>query len=174
VLYIADLYFTLLLSCVHSYRSFQQLSSYDILSTFLMYERHCGVQSQWFPYINMLPQTYSTPVYWSPETLLSLPPDISEDARLLTNKIAKNFRRLKDLFRHIEAVLGKNVVGAFTWSSFKWAWISVSTRCVYMRQTDSTVGNSEENCIAVAPLLDLLNHSPQVQVIGSIFVFTVD
>ena len=122
----------------------------------------------------MLPQTYSTPVYWSPETLLSLPPDISEDARLLTNKIAKNFRRLKDLFRHIEAVLGKNVVGAFTWSSFKWAWISVSTRCVYMRQTDSTVGNSEENCIALAPLLDLLNHSPQVQVIGSIFVFTVD
>lgn len=158
--------FELLLSYVHSYRSFYHLSSYDILSTFLMYERHRGVQSPWRAYINMLPQSYSTPAYWAPEALSSLPTDISQEARLLVNKMADNFSRLQDLFCHVEAVLGENIVGAFTFSSYKWAWSSVSTRCVYMCQPNFTGFGSEDNCIALAPLLDLLNHSPNVQVIS--------
>ena len=79
--------------------------------------------------------------------------------------MAKHFRRLQDLFRHIEATR-QGAVGAFTLSSFKWAWTSVSTRCVYMRPSDFTAGGSEDNCIALAPLLDLLNHSANVQVIS--------
>jgi len=129
-----------------------------------MYERHLGVQSRWHAYINMLPQTYSTPAYWSTEALSALPTDVSQDAWLSVNKIADNFSRLQDLFCHIEAMLGESVVGAFTCSSFKWAWSSVSTRCVYMHQPNFTGGSSEDNCIALAPLLDLLNHSPNVQV----------
>jgi len=154
----------LLLWCAYSYRSFQQLSSYDILSTFLMYERHRGVQSPWHAYINMLPRTYSTPAYWSTEVLSSLPTDVCQDAGLLVNKMAKNFTRLQDLFCHIETLLGESVVGAFTFCSYKWAWTSVSTRCVYMHPADFTRSSSEDDCIALAPLLDLLNHSPDVQV----------
>jgi len=156
----------LLLRCVHSYRLFQQLSSYDILSTFLMYERHCGVHSPWHPYINMLPASYSTPVYWSPETMSSLLADICQDARLMMNKMTKDFTRLQDLFRHVEATLGANVVGAFTLNSYRWSWTSVCTRCVYMNSSydvDNSCG-SGNNCIALAPLLDLLNHSANVQV----------
>jgi len=154
----------MLLWCVHSYGSFQYLSSYDILSTFLMYEQHRGVQSAWHAYISTLPQTYSTPAYWTEEVLSSLPTDVSQDAGLLMSKMEKNFTRLQDLFRHVEVVLGDSVAGAFTLSSFKWAWTSVSTRCVYMRPANFTRGSSEDNCIALAPLLDLLNHSPHVQV----------
>jgi len=150
--------------CTCSYRSFQQLSSYDILATFLMYERHRGVHSPWHPYIDMLPESYSTPPYWSDEALLSLPTDISQDARLLVNKITKNFNRLRDLFDHIVATMGETVVCAFTFASFKWAWTTVCTRCVYMRPSDYIDGSSGDNCIALAPLLDLLNHSPSVQV----------
>lgn len=155
----------LLLCHVYSYRFFQQLSSYDILSTFLMYERQRSVQSPWYSYISMLPQTYSTPVYWSSEALLSLPADILEEARLLLKKVAKNFRRLQDLFNHVETTLAESV-GAFSLSSFKWAWTSVSTRCVYMRPSNFAVGSTQDNCIALAPLLDLLNHSPNVEVIS--------
>jgi len=138
-----------------------------------MYERHCGVQSPWYAYINTLPQTYSTPVYWSHEALSSLPSDICQDARLLVNKMAKNFSRLQDLFQHIEAILGESVVGAFTLNYFNWAWTSVYTRCVYMRPPNFTVGSSEDDCIALAPLLDLLNHSPNVQVNSLYLWFTV-
>jgi len=155
----------LLLLYVHSYRSFQQLSSYDILSTFLMYERHRGLQSPWHAYINMLPQMYSTPTHWSPEALSSLPADICQDATLLMSKMAKKFSRLQDLFLHVETTLGESAVGTFTFSSFNWAWTSVSTRCVYMRPDNFTGASSEDDCIALAPLLDLLNHSPNVQVI---------
>ena len=151
---------------MRSYKYFQQLSSYDILSIFLMYERHCGVQSPWYAYINMLPQAYSTPSYWSPEALSLLPADISQDARLLMNKLEKTFSCLQDLFRHVEATLAESVVGAFTLNSFKWAWTSVNTRCVYMRPHDFMGTKMEDDCIALAPLLDLLNHSPSVQVIG--------
>lgn len=139
-----------------------------------MYERHCGMHSPWYAYINTLPQTYSTPLYWSPEALSLLPPDIFQDARLLMNKLAKTFSRLQDLFQHIEATLAESVGAAFTLNSFKWAWTSVSTRCVYMRTSNVTSPRTEDDCIALAPLLDLLNHSPNVQVIGSTFRFTVD
>jgi len=155
----------MLLWCVLSYKSFQHLSSYDILSTFLMYEKHRGVRSPWHPYISTLPPTYSTPAYWSEEVLSSLPTDVSQDARLLMNKMEKNFAYLQDLFYHVETVLCKSAAGAFTLNSFKWAWTSVSTRCVYMRPANfATRGRSEDNSIALAPLLDLLNHSSHVQV----------
>jgi len=157
---------------VHSYVSFQQLSSHDILSTFLMYEHHHGMKSPWHAYIDTLPQNYSTPVYWSAEVLSSLPSDISEDARLLVDKITKNFSRLQDLFSHIETMLGDGLDGAFTFSRYKWAWTSVSTRCVYMRPPAFVDGSSDDNCIALAPLLDLLNHSSDVQV--RLFDFVVN
>jgi len=156
--------FCIIFFAFYSYMSFHQLSSYDILSTFLMYERNRGLQSPWHPYINMLPQTYSTPVYWSAEMLSSLPADICLDAKLLMKKMTKDFRRLQDLFSHIETSMDKSAVGAFTFSSFRWAWTSVSTRCVYMRPPDFVAGTADDNCIALAPLLDLLNHSPHVQV----------
>jgi len=151
---------------VRSYSSFQQLSSYDILSTFLMYEQHCGVQSRWHAYIDTLPQDYSTPLYWSDEALSSLPLDICQDARLLVDKVTKNFSRLQDLFNYVETMLGDSVNGAFTFSRFEWAWTSVSTRCVYLPPPNFIGGSSDDSCIALAPLLDLLNHSPNVQVLS--------
>lgn len=154
--------------------SFQQLTSYDILSIFLMYEQHCGAQSPWHAYINTLPQNFSTPAYWSAETLLSLPFDICQDARLLVDKVTKNFSRLQDLFSHIATTLGDSVDGAFTFSRFTWALTSVSTRCVFMRPPNFIGGSSDDNCIALAPLLDLLNHSPNVQVLSTWLVFKID
>jgi len=90
------------------------------------------------------------------------------------NKLVKTFSCLQDLFQHIEATLAENVGGAFTLNSFKWAWTSVSTRCVYMCPSNVTSSRMADDCIGLAPLLDLLNHSPNVQVIGSSFRFTVD
>jgi len=157
---------------MHSYSSFQRLSSYDILLTFLMYEQHRGLQSPWHAYINMLPKNYSTPVYWSDEALSSLPSDIFQEARLLVDKVAKNFSRLRDLFNYIVTMLGDSLDGTFTFSRFKWAWTSVSTRCIYMRPPNFVSGTSDDNSIALAPLLDLLNHSPHVQVL--LFHLSVD
>jgi len=138
-----------------------------------MYERHHGLQSLWFAYINMLPPTYSTPLYWSSEVFSSLPTAISQEAAMLVDKFMNNFSRLQGLFRHIETTVAENIVGAFTLSSFKWAWSSVSTRCVYMPPASFTRGISEDNCIALAPMLDLLNHSPNVQVIIVFLQFTI-
>jgi len=131
-----------------------------------MYEQHRGLQSPWHAYISMLPEIYSTPPYWSDEVLSSLPSDISQDARLLVDKFTKDFSRLQDLFSYIETVLGDSVDSAFSFIRFQWAWTSVSTRCVYMCPPNFIGSSSDDSCIALAPLLDLLNHSSNVQVLS--------
>ena len=51
------------------------------------------------------------------------------------------------------------------YNNYVWAWSAVNTRCVYMKQPASEyISQEEENHYALAPYLDLLNHSSDAQV----------
>ncbi|EHA98074.1 SET domain-containing protein 4 [Heterocephalus glaber] len=52
----------------------------------------------------------------------------------------------------------------FSYSALLWAWCTVNTRAVYLRTRRRDCLSPEPDTCALAPYLDLLNHSPHVQV----------
>ncbi|XP_024645814.1 SET domain-containing protein 4 isoform X2 [Macaca nemestrina] len=52
----------------------------------------------------------------------------------------------------------------FSYSALLWAWCTVNTRAVYLRPRQRECLSAEPDTCALAPYLDLLNHSPRVQV----------
>ena len=59
------------------------------------------------------------------------------------------------------------VVGPVSYSQFLWVWHVANTRCVFMKQPVlSEVRTSADDLdnFALAPFLDLLNHSPTAKV----------
>ncbi|ELW67864.1 SET domain-containing protein 4 [Tupaia chinensis] len=56
------------------------------------------------------------------------------------------------------------VDNVFSYSALLWAWCTVNTRAVYLRHRQRECLSAEPDTYALAPYLDLLNHSPNVQV----------
>lgn len=53
-----------------------RLSPLAALCIFLVCERHRGEASDWFPYIDVLPSTYTCPAYFSDEAMAVLPTSV--------------------------------------------------------------------------------------------------
>ncbi|KAJ8352478.1 hypothetical protein SKAU_G00239540 [Synaphobranchus kaupii] len=118
------------------------------LCVFLISERHLGVTSRWKPYIDVLPENYTCPAYFSDDALSLLPGDLRNKA--LDQRGRPLFRRpVEDIFTH---------------DALRWAWCSVNTRTVYVERPQSPYLSRERDVYALAPYLDLLNHCASVQV----------
>ena len=50
----------------------QALDSWTALILMLMHEYMCGSGSPWMPYLNVLPETFDTPMFWSADELSHL------------------------------------------------------------------------------------------------------
>ncbi|KAL1788607.1 SET domain-containing protein 4 isoform X1, partial [Sigmodon hispidus] len=61
-------------------------------------------------------------------------------------------------------LFAESVDSIFSYSAFLWAWCTVNTRAVYLKARRQEWLSAEPDTCALAPYLDLLNHSPQVQV----------
>ncbi|CAH1758259.1 2762_t:CDS:10 [Entrophospora sp. SA101] len=54
-----------------------------------------------------------------------------------------------------------------TYDEFLWGWLNVNTRCVYMEETSQSSNDfRKENNIAIAPMLDFINHSNDAKIKG--------
>ena len=199
----------------------------QVLSLFLAYEFISGLKSEWHPYIDMLPGSYTNAAYWSENELNSLPSYLIPKAKEQIQQLNKSYEEVQEFCKFYDGIrqwcmsgLGNNPaqvqslccdtdsakcertknenasgdmniedygVGpcalsdtpnqcgnpkfkgcspqAVTPDLYRWAWSSVNTRCVYMQQTcNPWIRNPEQDRMALAPFLDLLNHSAQVQV----------
>lgn len=127
---------------------------------FLMYERHLGDASEWMPYINLLPESFSTPGYFSESELILLPRNAQEKAREhleILDKSYKNVRQFMcECWKEIQPLLSR--------PDFLWSWYTVNTKSVYLELPPSSHLQAKDQCMALAPVLDLLNHSPYAQV----------
>ncbi|XP_041353980.1 SET domain-containing protein 4-like isoform X2 [Gigantopelta aegis] len=139
-----------------------RLTPQAALSLFLVYENHLGSRSDWFAYIQSVPAVFSTPLYWTPQELGHLPPAVRESAGHMID-------RHRDVYDEIVAVL-KSLphchTGWFSYDSFQWAWTVVNTRSVYLETKQVPLLQftpSGETNLALAPFLDLLNHSDSAQ-----------
>ncbi|KAL2721721.1 hypothetical protein V1477_020541 [Vespula maculifrons] len=145
----------------------QSYNAQHILSVFLIYEEHLGTSSKWYPYINSLPQYFSTPEFCTSKEKKLLPNFIREHMYYVHN-IVRNFSLLmqslqtlkkndKNYCSHCNIPLDKII----TFKKYKWAYYVVNTRSVYINERevqDSMIKIESPNNLALAPFLDLFNH----------------
>ncbi|XP_032867162.1 SET domain-containing protein 4 isoform X3 [Tyto alba] len=65
---------------------------------------------------------------------------------------------------HDVPMFAENTGTIFNYSALEWAWCTINTRTIYMKHSQRECFSLEPDVYALAPYLDLLNHSPNVQV----------
>ncbi|KAH0514899.1 SET domain-containing protein 4 [Microtus ochrogaster] len=133
------------------------------LCTFLVSEKHTGYQSLWKSYLDILPSSYTCPVCWEPEVVDLLPEPLRTKAEEQRAHVQDLFVSSRAFFTSLQPLFAESVDNIFSYSAFLWAWCTVNTRAVYLRSTRQDSLSAEPDTCALAPYLDLLNHSPHVQ-----------
>ncbi|KAM6915900.1 SET domain-containing protein 4 [Xenentodon cancila] len=142
------------------------LSPLLALCVFLVCERHRGEGSTWFPYVDVLPKTYTCPAYFTDQAMTILPVSLRQRATEQREVVREIHSSNQDFFRSLQPILSEPSEDVLTQEALRWAWCSVNTRSVFMSQPPSSFLCGEDN-YALAPFLDLLNHQPDVQVKAS-------
>ncbi|XP_033095259.1 SET domain-containing protein 4-like, partial [Anneissia japonica] len=140
-----------------------ELTPRQMLCIFLLIERHKGRLSFWSPYISQLPDTYTTPSYFTDEELNSLPQHLHQKSLFQIETVNDEFQKVKTFSECLKS-LDLHYIRLFTLEAFRWAWFVINTRSVYMDPDVSQWKNSHEvDSYALAPFLDLLNHSAKAE-----------
>lgn len=133
----------------------------QVLATYLMYERHKGSESFWYNYIASLPTTMSNAAYCMTE---SLPDSLSEKVLDHQHTISTTFGQIMAEMSSVVCMHCSNTCdNIFTFEVYKWAWSIVNTRAVYISPDCSAKNKiklSDINNLALAPYIDMFNHSP--------------
>uniref|UniRef100_A0AAF5PHM2 SET domain-containing protein n=2 Tax=Wuchereria bancrofti TaxID=6293 RepID=A0AAF5PHM2_WUCBA len=128
------------------------LKPFEALVYFFLVEKKQN--SKWAPYLEVLPKSFSTPASIHP----SLEP---EDFPYCLRKqwyVQKN--ELKMMYKKFVTILADNTI----WDHFLWAWHIVNTRCIYRNnKLHPLIDNTEDDSLAIVPLIDMLNHSNDSQ-----------
>ncbi|XP_078513023.1 SET domain-containing protein 4 [Lissotriton helveticus] len=134
------------------------------LCTFLMVERYTGVESQWKPYLDVLPKSYSCPVFWEDSTVSLLSEPLRGKAQEQITSLQELYSSAASFFASLQSLFRESVENILTYEALRWAWCTVNTRTVYMKHPQRDCFSRALDAYALAPFLDLLNHSPKVQV----------
>ncbi|XP_057188314.1 SET domain-containing protein 4 isoform X2 [Triplophysa rosa] len=134
------------------------------LCCFLVAERHRGDASEWSPYIDVLPKSYTCPVYFHDDIIGLLPGSLWKKAMEQKEQFEDLYSSSLTFFRSLQPLFSQPLEKLFTQDALRWAWCSVNTRTVYMEHDQSNYLSREKDVYALAPYLDLLNHCPNVQV----------
>ncbi|XP_029459366.1 SET domain-containing protein 4 isoform X3 [Rhinatrema bivittatum] len=140
------------------------LSPLLALCVFLIVEKHVGDLSLWKPYLDVLPQSYTCPVYWEPEIETLLPDPLRRKAQEQRRAVQELYKSSRPFFSSLQSLFSEPVDNILTYEALRWAWCTVNTRTVYMKPSRAPCFSSEPDVYALAPYLDLLNHSAGVQV----------
>lgn len=133
----------------------------QVLAAYLMFERHKGSESFWHNYIVSLPATVSNAAYCD---AADLPDDLSEKVSDHQNTISTTFEQIvSEMGSVVCSHCSRAYSDIFTFEAYKWAWSIVNTRAVYI-SPDCSLKNkiklSDVNNLALAPYIDMFNHSP--------------
>ncbi|XP_047731753.1 SET domain-containing protein 4 isoform X4 [Prionailurus viverrinus] len=134
------------------------------LCTFLVSEKHAGDQSVWKPYLEILPKAYTCPVCLEPEVVNLFPKPLRAKAEEQRARVREFFSSSRGFFSSLQPLFSEAVGSIFSYRALLWAWCTVNTRAVYVKPRRRRCFSAEPDTCALAPYLDLLNHSPRVQV----------
>ena len=127
-----------------------ELTTHHLIAVFLLRELDRGTQSFWCPYLKTLPGSYSVPFFCDSLHLDLMPKYVKEKCLLQQKMVASAYEKIRSVL-NLELEFGR----------FAWAWFSVNTRAVFY---NLGVDRSSENNLALAPFLDMFNHSGDVAV----------
>lgn len=136
-----------------------------VLATFLLYEKHLKADSNWKPYIDSLPVSYSNPEFCSKTEKKFLPECITSQLSLLSKMCKVSYLSLMETLKilrsrdficpHCNLDFDKII----TFSDFMWGYYTVNTRAVYLESKESIKINVKGDNLALAPFLDFFNHT---------------
>ncbi|KAF5288597.1 hypothetical protein FQA39_LY15376 [Lamprigera yunnana] len=147
-----------------------ELKMHELLSVFLVIERHKGEHSEWKSYIESMPRTVPfLPWLASKSEICMLPADFQFVLLKKRESFESSWERLRKSINsrwkcECCQTPGNRVI---TLNSFTWAYVIVNTRAVYVdptivRKLSAVASNkmlSDEPCMALCPYLDMFNHS---------------
>ncbi|CAC5379647.1 unnamed protein product [Mytilus coruscus] len=138
-------------------RSHLKLNLQQAMTIFLITEKEKQEESVWWRYIKVLPETFDTLAFWK-----------SSDLCLLSKNVyKKTFAALNDLqtfYDEIILFLSSSKEVMITFNEFRWAWYCINSRSIYYDCDSSPYITDTNKNIALAPFLDLLNHSTTAEV----------
>lgn len=110
--------------------------------------------SFWEPYINVLPNEYTTPLYFSPEELLQLKgsPAQSDCIKQYRN-IARQYACFYRVFQTSQNAEKLPIKDCFTFDDYRWAVSTVMTR-----QNQIPTPDGSKITFALIPMWDMCNH----------------
>ncbi|KAM6382788.1 SET domain-containing protein 4 isoform 1-T8 [Alca torda] len=157
---------TVLSSCLGEYikKWKPPVSPLIALCTFLIAEKHAGEKSLWKPYLDVLPKTYTCPVCLEHDVVSLLPEPLRKKAQEQRTTVHELYMSSKAFFSSLQPLFAENTGTIFNYSALEWAWCTINTRTIYMKHSQRECFSLEPDVYALAPYLDLLNHSPNVQV----------
>ncbi|NXN12796.1 SETD4 protein, partial [Indicator maculatus] len=157
---------TVLSSCLGEYimKWKPPVSPLLALCTFLIAEKYAGEESQWKPYLDVLPKTYTCPVCLEPDVVSLLPEPLRKKAQEQRTMVHELYISSKAFFSSLQPLFAENTGTIFNYRALEWAWCTINTRTIYMKHSQRECFSREPDVYALAPYLDLLNHSPNVQV----------
>lgn len=135
----------------------------SLLALFLQHQKLKGDASEFVAYVRTLPLSFTAPYFCHKSELYHLPESILEKVVEQNESIKRNFQQLMMLVK-------PEARDDFTLETFKWAHFACNSRSVYMngRALEPLVDHhnfkpllTDTPNMALAPLLDLLNHSDQ-------------
>lgn len=121
----------------------------QLLSLFLLQEKNKGSNSFWHPYISVLPKTLETFGHFSPREMTLFPPRLQIAVQSRMADMRQAYMEVRNFWSGEE----------IEYSEFLWAWFCVNSRSVFYRSAGSEFVREDGNHLALAPYLDLLNHS---------------
>lgn len=142
------------------------LSPLTALCTYLIAEKWSQKKSLWHPYLSLLPEIYTCPVYLEQEAVNMLPEPLRRKAHEQKSLVQELYNSSKSFLFSLQPLFPEDVESIFNYSTFQWAWCTINTRTVYMKHSQKECFSREPDNYALAPYLDLLNHSPSVQVVN--------
>ncbi|XP_026728696.1 histone-lysine N-methyltransferase setd3 [Trichoplusia ni] len=121
------------------------------LALFLLLEKN-NPESFWKPYIDILPEKYSTILYFTLEELAELKPSpVFESALKLYRSIARQYAYFYNKIHTMDLPVLKKLQDIFTFDNYRWAVSTVMTRQNNIQLADADV-------TAFIPLWDMCNH----------------
>lgn len=140
----------------------------QVLAAHLMFERHLGNNSFWADYISYLPEQIGTPVF-SKSEIDTLPEELKCKISDFNSNVLEMFSELSSSFLPEDKCshCSKTVLEIFTLESFSWAWFIINSRAVFVspeHNNDHGLSLFDKNCLALAPYLDIFNHSNEAKV----------
>ena len=112
----------------------------------------------------MLPSDFNTSAYFDHHELTHAPEFFAEHGWSQLKCIKKCHLSLNQFMS--KSCRGEVKNTGMSFDDVRWAWNAVNTRCVYLREKSRFNNSLHEDATScsLAPLLDLLNHSCNVQV----------